>query len=253
MSRIIPFSFENHEVRIVADDTGAPWFCANDVCAVLEYSNARDAIAKHVDPDDVAKRDTIDSLGRPQQTNHINESGLYALILGSTKEEAKRFKRWVTAEVLPTIRKTGSFGKPSAISQTIDATKLFQPCFRIARLIGCDKQAAAISANQAVQSLTGTNVLGLLGQTHLVAENQESLYYTPTELGKRVSTSARSMNLRLAAAGFQVKKSEHWEMTDAGRRYGRIYDAGKKQGSGVPIQQIKWSVEVIPALGIDAA
>ncbi|MGF6904639.1 phage antirepressor KilAC domain-containing protein, partial [Paraburkholderia sp. GAS348] len=60
--------------------------------------------------DDVQKLDTIDSLGRTQHTNHVNESGLYALIFGSTKPEAKRFKRWVVGEVLPSIRKTGAYG-----------------------------------------------------------------------------------------------------------------------------------------------
>jgi hypothetical protein len=57
--------------------------------------------------------DTIDSLGRTQRANHVNESGLYALILGSTKDAAKRFKRWVTSEVLPSIRKTGAYATPA--------------------------------------------------------------------------------------------------------------------------------------------
>ena len=64
---------------------------------------------RHVAEDDVGKRDTIDNLGRAQLTNHVNESGLYALILGSTLPSAKVFKRWVTSEVLPAIRKTGKY------------------------------------------------------------------------------------------------------------------------------------------------
>ena len=109
MSReILPFQFEAHAVRVVTDDDGQVWFNANDVCLALEYLNPRDAIAHHVDPEDVAKRDTLTG-GGPQLQNHINESGLYALIFGSTKPAAKRFKRWVTSEVLPTIRKTGGY------------------------------------------------------------------------------------------------------------------------------------------------
>ena len=65
-----------------------------------------------MDGDDVQKMDTIDSLGRTQRANHVNESGLYSLILGSRKPEAKRFKKWVTSEVLPQIRKTGSYNGP---------------------------------------------------------------------------------------------------------------------------------------------
>ena len=78
MSAIIPFQFEAHAVRVQVDDAGQPWFNAADVCAALELSNPRDALAKHVDSDDVAKRDVIDNLGRTQRANHVNESGLYA-------------------------------------------------------------------------------------------------------------------------------------------------------------------------------
>jgi hypothetical protein len=176
---------------------------------------------------------------------------LYSAILGSNKPEAKPFKRWVTHDVLPAIRKTGSYGAPktAAVAQTIDATKLFQPCFRIARLIGCDKQAAAISANQAVQAVTGTNVLKLLGQTHLEAENQSSQYFAPRDLGKRIGVSPQRFNLMLAEAGLQVKVGDSWEPTDGGKVFSRVYDTGKRHGNGVPVQQIKWSSEVLPALG----
>lgn len=103
------FRFNDADVRIQADLNGQPWFNANDVCAALEFGNTRQAIVSHVDEDDVQKLDTIDSLGRAQRTNYINESGLYALIFGSTKETAKQFKRWVTSEVLPAIRKNGGY------------------------------------------------------------------------------------------------------------------------------------------------
>ena len=109
MTKLAVFSFGNQEIRTVTDEHGEAWFVANDVCAALELGNARDALAKHVDSDDVAKRDTTDNLGRQQLTNHVNESGLYALIFGSRKESAKRFKRWVTSEVLPAIRKDGYY------------------------------------------------------------------------------------------------------------------------------------------------
>ena len=87
---LIPFQFESNPIRVVTDDSGEPWFNANDVCEALVFSNPRDAIAKHVDLDDVQKLDAIDGIGRKQLANHINESGLYALIFGSTKDEAKQ-------------------------------------------------------------------------------------------------------------------------------------------------------------------
>ena len=102
--------FENEEfgqIRTALRD-GEVWFVGKDVAEALGYANARDAINKHVDSEDkgVAKCDT---LGGAQELTVINESGLYSLILGSKLESAKRFKRWVTSEVLPAIRKTGSY------------------------------------------------------------------------------------------------------------------------------------------------
>ena len=109
----LTFPFDSHTVRVQVDELGQPWFNANDVCTALEFGNARQAIESHVDPEDVQKLDTLTAGGRQSQ-NHVNESGLYALILGSTKDAAKRFKRWVTSEVLPAIRKTGQYATPVA-------------------------------------------------------------------------------------------------------------------------------------------
>lgn len=106
--------FENEEFGKVRTTTidSEPWFVGKDVAAALGYKNSRDALAKHVDEEDkdVAKRDT---LGGTQEMIIINESGLYSLILSSKLPNAKRFKRWVTSEVLPAIRKTGSYTMPA--------------------------------------------------------------------------------------------------------------------------------------------
>ena len=103
-------SEEFGEVRILMIG-GEPWIVGRDAAEALGYSNPRDAIAAHVEEEDkgVAKCDT---LGGRQDVVVINESGLYALVFGSKLESAKRFKRWVTKEVLPEIRKTGSYQRP---------------------------------------------------------------------------------------------------------------------------------------------
>ena len=97
-----------------------PWFCATDVCKALGYANGRDAVAKHVDEGDVAKCDTPtkNQFGTEVtlQMTYVNESGLYALILSSKLPSSKSFKKWVTSEVLPTIRKTGKYS--SDVPQT---------------------------------------------------------------------------------------------------------------------------------------
>lgn len=104
--------FSNKEfgnIRTVNID-GEPWFVGKDVANALGYSNNRKAISDHVGEEDKRYGVTIrDSIGREQNPILINESGLYSLIFGSKLESAKRFKHWVTSEVLPTIRKTGSY------------------------------------------------------------------------------------------------------------------------------------------------
>lgn len=108
MEEVQVFNFESNEVRTLLINN-EPWFVGKDVAEVLGYSKARNAIAEHVDKDDALKQGITDSLGRTQETTIINESGLYSLIMGSKLPSAKKFKRWVTSEVLPTIRKTGQY------------------------------------------------------------------------------------------------------------------------------------------------
>lgn len=101
---IIPFDFEEQAVRVVMRDDN-PWFVVADVCRVLDLQNATDVV-KRLDDDEVTL-DTIE--GSHRQTNLINESGLYALVLTSRKDQAKRFRKWITSEVLPAIRRTGRY------------------------------------------------------------------------------------------------------------------------------------------------
>lgn len=132
-----------------------------------------------------------------------------------------------------------------ALPPHTEAFKLLPLAFRAARVIGLDKNAAAISANQAVISITGVNVLQLYGTTHIEAERQDTQWFTPTELGKRRNLSAQALNKALETAGLQAKQGKEWELTDSGRAFARLFDTGKKHGNGVPVQQIKWSPTVL--------
>ena len=108
-TKVVPTTLNFHNIAISAfERDGLIWLEANQVCKALEYANPRSALANHVDEGDVLKQDTPTESG-VQAKNFVNESGLYALIFGSKKESAKVFKRWVTSEVLPSIRKTGSY------------------------------------------------------------------------------------------------------------------------------------------------
>lgn len=119
MAEITPFNFGSNIVRVVSRNND-PWFVANDVCKALGYSNTSKAIADHLDDDERYN----ESLDRGGSLLLISESGLYALILRSRKPEARKFAKWVTSEVLPTIRKTGSYQSNTQSQRTAMAHQL---------------------------------------------------------------------------------------------------------------------------------
>lgn len=106
MKGLTVFNYQGSNVRTVIRE-GAPWWVVKDVCAVLDIGNSRD-VTSRLDSDEKGV-DIIDTLGGPQEVSIINESGLYSVILVSRKPEAKKFKRWITHEVLPSIRKHGLY------------------------------------------------------------------------------------------------------------------------------------------------
>lgn len=125
MNELKQFNFENNQVRtlLINDE---PWFVGKDVAEILGYSNPRDALSKHVDSEDknsVAIHDG--NKGNPNLTI-INESGVYALVFSSKLQSAKKFKHWVTSEVLPTLRKTGSYATPQLTGEELMAKALIE-------------------------------------------------------------------------------------------------------------------------------
>ncbi|WP_331281356.1 BRO-N domain-containing protein [Paenibacillus sp. FSL R5-0345] len=124
MNQLQRFMYSNQEVRSTIID-GQPWFVAKDVCDVLEISNNRDALNRlDEDEKDVVSTDT---LGGMQNVSVVNEPGLYSLILGSRKPEAKQFKRWITHEVIPSIRKHGAYMTPKNNRASHHITRLSYP------------------------------------------------------------------------------------------------------------------------------
>lgn len=113
MSNILPFMYGSQEIRTITIDD-EPWFVAKDVCAVLELTNPTMAI-QTLENDERAKF----NLGRQGETNIVNESGLYSLIFGSRKPEAKKFKRWITQDVIPSIRKHGGYLTPTKLEEVL--------------------------------------------------------------------------------------------------------------------------------------
>lgn len=108
MSNLINFDFNNNTVRTITDEHNEAWFVASDVCNILGYANSRKAINDHCKHKGVTKRYTLTEKGE-QELTYINEPNLYRLIIKSRKPEAEKFEEWVMEEVLPSIRKTGSY------------------------------------------------------------------------------------------------------------------------------------------------
>ena len=108
------FDFNNKTVRIIMQD-GEPWWVAKDVCDILGLADTHTAL-RALDEDEKG-RQSLPTPGGEQEMSVINESGLYTLIIRSNKSEAKQFKRWITHEVIPSIRKTGSYVMPSKVQR----------------------------------------------------------------------------------------------------------------------------------------
>lgn len=176
MTLPIQYAFEGTEVRVVMIN-GEPWFVAADVCQALAISNNRDAVARL--DDDERGVATTDTPSGPQEMGIINEAGLYSLILRSRKAEAKRFKRWVTHEVLPALRKHGAYVMPEAqpeapaqdaplaahveADQIVSAGRAFRALFTSARAMGMGRRLAATRANLAAYRATGVDLVAELG------------------------------------------------------------------------------------------
>ena len=176
-------SSEFGNVRVVQVD-GEPWFVAADVCRALEISNSRDAVAR-LDDDEKGVGST-DTLGGKQGMQIINEPGLYTLVLGSRKPEAKAFKRWVTHEVLPTIRKTGSYKTPKQSSDREKAmlknaqARSAKLWLEIAKNTGIQTYKDVCNA-YAAKELAGEDVLPL--------PKVQEKSYSATDIGKMLGVS----------------------------------------------------------------
>lgn len=212
------------QVRSMMID-GEPWFVGRDVAEALGYENVRNTIPKYVEEEDKLCTQ-IRYAGQNRKVTIINESGLYSLIMSSKLPKAKEFKRWVTSEVLPTIRKTGSYGKLKELSAppTLDSLFNIDTLYLIVSKLkeehdGLVSEIAAKDVTIAEQNITIKNLEAqakstlLLPETLEVATDDDRLY-TVTDIATEFGITARLLNQLLLEWKLQRRVGSHYEMCE---------------------------------------
>lgn len=199
--------FENPEFGSIRtlEINGEPWFVLADVCKVLEIARGT-KVAERLEEDEVRQTSVIDSLGREQKTYIINESGLYSVILRSDKPQAKPFRKWVTSEVLPTIRKHGAY----MTADTLEAA-ILNPDYLIqilTALKGEQEKRKALEAETAVQKQQIAELQPKASYYDVVLNCKDLL--SVTEIAKDYGKSGTWLNKKLHELGAQFKQGKIW-------------------------------------------
>lgn len=198
MNELQVFSYEGKEIRTIQRN-GETWWVLKDVCGVLGLSNAR-MIADRLDEDDVSLAYVTDSMGRRQQTNIVNESGLYNVILRSDKPEAKKFKRWVTHEVLPQIRRHGAYITTSKIEEIMNDPDSWIKLLTALKEERQEKAQLQLQAAQDKPKVVFANAVSASDGTILIGELAKILKGNGIEIGQN------RLFERLRQDGFLIKR-----------------------------------------------
>ena len=232
---------------------GEPWFVARDVAAALDYSVAKD-MTRNLDDDEKGGQ-IVPTLGGDQEMTVINESGLYSAILKSRKPEAKRFKKWVTSEVLPSIRKTGSYTAPTAqptakpkqprIKQPSQVKELLLIGKEMAKITGINPHLVMAYTLDAIEQVTDLPASMLARALPSVAP-AEVASLNPTAIGKQLGgLKAHAVNQMLLKAGLQRQDGSGWQLTEAGTAFGEMKPFHRNGHSGY---NLLWLPKVVQLL-----
>lgn len=244
--------FDNEEfgsVRTVIVD-GEPWFVGKDVAVALGYTNPQKAIRDHVDEEDKGVNETFTPGGK-QNMPIINESGLYSLVMSSKLPDARKFKRWVTHDVIPTIRETGGYGNALTQEQTL-----------LLAIVQSDSpEARALALSEYREVLTAPLKATIEEQKPKVTYcdmvlNSDAL--TPiTVIAKDYGISAQAMNKKLAELGVQYKQGKHWHLYQAFADNGYVASKTYTGANGITYTNTEWTqtgrmfvYETLKAVGI---
>ena len=246
--------FENTDfgtVRTVLIDK-EPYFVGKDVAEILGYTNPQKAIRDHVDDEDRTVNESFTVNGTKGLL--INESGLYALIVASKLPAAKKFKRWVTSEVLPAIRKTGSYTVPKLEKNPKYRTRMIGTAVRdvrstaaeLQKLFGVKDGIALAKATSMIERAYGVEMPEV--KELIPPAEHDTGFLNATELGMRLGVNARKANALLQNAGLQVRFNGMWRLTNKGKAHGEEMPYERNGHSGY---QIRWNDSVVSMLAED--
>ena len=234
MSELQIFNFNDTDIRTLTIDN-EPYFVGKDVAKVLGYKNSRDTLMKHVDEED--KKDGVairDSIGRNQSAVAINESGLYSLILSSKLPTAKKFKHWVTSEVLPAIRKHGGYLTDEKIEEA-----LYNPdtLIKLATQLKEEREGRLIAEQQVAELKPKASYLDE------ILANKELI--TVSVIAKDYGMSAMQFNKLLHNLKVQFKQGKSWLLYSNYQSLGwtssSTKQVTKKDGSTMNVMNTKWT------------
>lgn len=220
------------EIRTVTRD-GQPWFVAADVCRSLEIDKTQ---TRRLD-DDERGMCLIQTLGGKQEMQIVNEAGLYALVLGSRKPEAKAFKRWITHDVIPSIRKHGMYAVDDLLSNPELAIKAFTAL----------KEEREKNLRLQTENAKQKQIIGELkpkaDYTDIILNNRGVV--TITQIAKDYGMSGRQLNRIMADFGVQYKQSKQWLLYSkyhgCGYTHSQTIDITRSDGRGDIVMETKWT------------
>ena len=227
------FNFNGTPVRITKDESGEPWFVAKDVGEILELGNPRSSLAL-LDEDEKGVH-IIDTPSGAQEMSIVSEAGLYSLVLRSRKPEAKAFKRWVTHEVLPAIRRDGGYmvAKPEETPE-----QLYQRCMTMLNHT-IERQKAQIAAQDAQLKLQAPDV------DYCRTVLASSTLMTSNTIATHIGVSAKRLNAFLGGEGWIYRQGRNWcpsfKIRDRGYCDYETIPYTNRAGDGCTAYHLKWT------------
>lgn len=253
MNDIQVFDNGDFTVRTI-NDNGEIWFVAKDVLHALGYAADTQPSGQLRNVPEiwtgVKRLHTSSANGVIQEREMLclTEQGLYFFLGRSDKPKALPYQMWIAGEVLPSIRKTGSYsleGKPTVIFDPMQSAKLI---FEVA---GIKSNQLALALDKVYKTYTGQSAL-LAGEIQLEAPVKEQAL-TPSQIAEAIGmgkgkSGGRQVNALLDSFGFQHRIAGNWEPADKGLDYAVVVDTNKKHSNGTPVRQIKWNSSIVPVL-----